>query len=220
MCTHCCLNPYFLYTFWQTCDWLGYFRLCLVGCSWVHNAMPPTCTHLEWHIMLCFNMSVLNITLVQPSDIVNSESAMGITWQFWCVNWVSEWLIYLHLGGSAFWCLITHLSWSHSLGVNANALPLWTRVWGLSLFWPSSWRLSLVLIPSWLTPSKHQNWVHPLMRLIPCFLQSLQGSYAWLVPLLIILNCSLFLCIKSGKLWCQARALPLPIPPIGKMSAF
>ena len=28
----------------------------------------------------------------------------------------------------------------------------------------------------------NQNWMHPLVRLIPCLLQSLQGLYAQLIP--------------------------------------
>ena len=34
--------------------------------------------------------------------------------------------------------------------------------------------LSMVLTPSLLTPLKHQNWMHPLIMLILCLLQSLQ----------------------------------------------
>ena len=52
---------------------------------------------------------------------------------------------------------------------------------------------SIVLIQSSPIPSKHQSWMHPLTSLMPWLLQSFQGSYTWLVPFLIILNCSMLL---------------------------
>ena len=49
------------------------------------------------------------------------------------------------------------------------------------------------MIPSKQILSKHQNWMHSLISLMPLFLQSLEVSHAWLVPFLIILNHSLLL---------------------------
>ena len=53
--------------------------------------------------------------------------------------------------------------------------------------------LNMVLIVSSLTPLTHQNWMHPLMRLMLCIIQSLQGFYTHLVPFLITLDGSLLL---------------------------
>ena len=53
--------------------------------------------------------------------------------------------------------------------------------------------LSIVLILSLWAPLIHQNWMHPLIRLMQCLLHSLQGIYAWLVIFLIILDCSFLL---------------------------
>ena len=53
--------------------------------------------------------------------------------------------------------------------------------------------LSNVLNPSSLTLSLHQNCKHPLMRLILCLLQSIQGFCNWSVPILTFLNYSLLL---------------------------
>ena len=48
-----------------------------------------------------------------------------------------------------------------------------------------------LILSSW-DPLTCQNWMHPLMRLMP-FLQSFQVFYALLVIFLIILDCSLLL---------------------------
>ena len=42
----------------------------------------------------------------------------------------------------------------------------------------------------------HQGWMFPLIRLMPCLLQSLQGFYVWLLPILIFLDCSFLLAWK------------------------
>ena len=33
-----------------------------VGCSWVHDAVPPTCIHLTWDLVLSSHTYILNIT--------------------------------------------------------------------------------------------------------------------------------------------------------------
>ena len=51
----------------------------------------------------------------------------------------------------------------------------------------------VVFILSLLTLLTSQNWRYPLMRLMPCLLQCLQGFYAWWVSILIILDWRLLL---------------------------
>ena len=51
-------------------------------------------------------------------------------------------------------------------------------------------------------PIQTQELDASLMSLIPCHLQSLQGSYTWVVPFLIILNCSLLL---TSSLICSSH---------------
>ena len=71
-------------------------------------------------------------------------------------------------------------------------------------FWSTQLRtLSMVFTPSSLTPSKHQNWMHPLVRLRLGLHQCFQGFYAWLVWTELWIAPR----IKSHKLWCQTRAL-------------
>ena len=78
----------------------------------------------------------------------------------------------------------------------------------------------MVLISSSLTPSKHWNWMHPLMSLDampssvpPGFLHSVStisgNSKLQLAPSII-----------SDKLWCQVRVLLLPVPLARKMSTY
>ena len=55
--------------------------------------------------------------------------------------------------------------------------------------------LSMVLVLSSQTLLTHQTWRYPLMRLMTCLLWSLQDFYAWWVPFLIILDCSLLVAI-------------------------
>ena len=50
--------------------------------------------------------------------------------------------------------------------------------------------LSMVLILSSPIPSTHQNSMHPLIRLMSCFLQSLWPIYALLLLFLIVLDCT------------------------------
>ena len=49
-------------------------------------------------------------------------------------------------------------------------------------------------------------------------MQSLQGSYAWLLPFFDHFKPQLASSIKSYKLWCQAWALLLPARLASKMS--
>ena len=77
-------------------------------------------------------------------------------------------------------------------------------------FLDHSWRLWAW---PWLFPKAlltHQNWMHLLMRLIPCLLQ----DCLLLSTISDISRLQLAPSIQSYKLWCQARALLLP----GKMS--
>ena len=76
-------------------------------------------------------------------------------------------------------------------------IPFWTR---LLLTLKRAW------IPSSPIPLRHQNWTHPWMSLMPLHLQSLLGFSTWLVPFLIILNCSLLLALHLIN--CGARLGP------------
>ena len=68
--------------------------------------------------------------------------------------------------------------------VSTPTPPFWTK---------QSKILRQVLILSSWTLSTPQSWIHPLMRLVECLLQSTQGLYTWLLPFLIILSGSLLL---------------------------
>ena len=90
--------------------------------------------------------------------------------------------------------LLSHLlSWLHGQDVITNSLPIWSRVWGLFLSGSGRCRLNRVWIPSTLTSSRPQSWMHCLRSLMVLLLQSHQGSYAEWVPFLILLSCSLLL---------------------------
>ena len=131
---------------------------------------------------------------------------------------MSCWLIYFYLVGRVL-CSITHLPWFHWKGVNTTSLPSWARLWGLSLFGPSSkdfwaWSWFFPHILCWHTTSG-------------CILQwgdampfSVSSGYLCLVSIHSD-NSRLQLApsIKCHKLWCQARAWLLPVPQAGKMSA-
>ena len=114
---------------------------------------------------------------VPPSDLLDSKSVVGIKPGDSGVE-IGIWLInFSHLVSGTLLCSITHLSWFHGQDVNSNPLPTWARVWGLFLFWSSSQRLWTwsCFYPHRLV-STHQNWIQPLMRLIPCHFQSLSIS--------------------------------------------
>ena len=89
----------------------------------------------------------------------------------------------------AFCCSITHLPWIH--GQPTSHLNLGMRI---ILFWTKQLlTLKMFLIPSSLTPMRLWNWIDPLMIQMSLHLQSLQGSYAWIISFLIILNHNLLL---------------------------
>ena len=128
-----------------------------------------------------------------PSDMVNSKCIVVIKpGNSSVVIWyqVDEFT----LTSSVEYLLLNH---TFTLGrfekCHTNQLSTWTRVWGIFFFGQSSWQLSMVLIPSLPSLSKHQNGIYPLMTLMLCLLQSFQGSYVQLVQFLIIVKCSLFL---------------------------
>ena len=100
----------------------------------------------------------------------------------------------MHLVGRALHCWITFLHNFHGQGLNTNTLPIWTSVWGILLFWPSSLKTSsmILILSSWIL-SSHQKWMHPLMMLMLCLLQPLQGLYACLVPFMQSPDCNLLL---------------------------
>ena len=43
------------------CDWLGYFKLCPVGCLWVHNVVPSPVYIMKLSLFLSFNAYIVNI---------------------------------------------------------------------------------------------------------------------------------------------------------------
>ena len=62
MSIHYYLNPWLLYIYRLTCDWLDYFMLCPLGCLWVHKEVSWFVYMLTRHLMLYLNMHILDIS--------------------------------------------------------------------------------------------------------------------------------------------------------------
>ena len=96
------------------------------------------------------------------------------------------------------WLVECFVAWSHIYpwfrSKVSTVAHFWLEPGCDDHFWTDQLKtLNMVLIPSSLTPSKHQNRMHLLISLKSWLLQSPQGYLARLVPFLIILNCSLLL---------------------------
>ena len=74
---------------------------------------------------------------------------------------------------------------------------------------------NIVLNLSSQTLLTEQNWIHALMRLILCLLQPQQSFWTWYY--FCYFKLQLTSSIKYHKLWCQAKALLLPVPQVGKI---
>ena len=78
-----------------------------------------------------------------------------------------------HLVSRSLYCSVIHLAWFHRQHINIKLgmriTPFWTRLLKT---------LGMVLILSSQALLTHKNWMHPLMRLIPCLPHSLWVFYA------------------------------------------
>ena len=125
------------------------------------------------------------------------------TWGFWCGDGVSGWWVYLHQVGSAFCCLITHLSSVHRQGVITNPLPTWTRMWRLFCSGPSSYRF-------WARSGFHPHCLYWETEWDASFEEpdvitsSVSSGLLYSVPFLILLNHSLLL---ASNLKCYSATL-------------
>ena len=107
----------------------------------------------------------------------------------------------------------------HSVLTGKVPLPTWTRVWGLFLFDQAvadfEQGLTSILTDSVVTPELDASFEEPdgIASLVS------SGFLPSVSTISVASKLQLAPSIKSHKLWCQATALPLPVPMAEEISA-
>ena len=151
----------------------------------LHCCKPSECTLQPY---------MLPLGCIPANDPVDSESVVGIKPGDYGV------VIGYHIDKFMYtWLAACFIAWLHIYpGFTGKVSKLTDFLLEAECedysFWTKKQKtLNKFLILYSLALSKHQNWRHPLMRLILCLLQSLQVFNSWFVLFLIFLNCRVLL---------------------------